>query len=332
MSAFSNALPSTFIPGYHNEEAVKRMQYSKLGKVSVSRLALGGSAFGDVFGRKSLEDYADVVETAIKNGINYIDVAPYYGSTLAEQNLGKIFRERNIPREAYYISSKVGRYGGNPQFDFSAARVKKSVHESLTRLVLNSLDFLLAHDVEFASMDTLIKETLPTLKELKDTGIVKYIGFSCYPLSKFQKVIEESPVMVDFVLTYYHYCLFNNSLEDYMPYFNVKGISVINASPFGMGLLTNNGPLVWHPASDVIKTACKKAAEYTRSKNINIAKLALRFAYNFENVLTTVASSYSMDYLLDNIEAVTSPLAAEEEQILEDVLKLFSESLTPKTW
>ena len=197
MSALNNPLPSTFIPGYHNEETVKRMQYSKLGKVSVSRLALGGSAFGDVFGRKSLEDYADVVETAIKNGINYIDVAPYYGSTLAEQNLGKIFRERNIPREAYYISSKVGRYGGNPQFDFTAARVKKSVHESLTRLGLNSLDFLLAHDVEFASMDTLINETLPTLKELKDTGIVKYIGFSCYPLSKFQKVIEESPVMVD---------------------------------------------------------------------------------------------------------------------------------------
>ena len=86
MSAFSNALPSTFIPGYHNEEAVKRMQYSKLGKVSVSRLALGGSAFGDVFGRKSFEDYADVVETAIKKGIKYIDVAPYYDSNLAEQN------------------------------------------------------------------------------------------------------------------------------------------------------------------------------------------------------------------------------------------------------
>lgn len=99
-----------------------------------------------------------------------------------------------------------------------------------------------------------------------------------------------------------------------------------------MGLLTNNGPPVWHPASDVIKTACKKAAEYTRSKNINIAKLALRFAYNFENVVTTVASSYSMDYLLDNIEAVTSPLATEEEKILEDVLKLFFERLTPKTW
>lgn len=32
-----------------------------------------------------------------------------------------------------------------------------------------------------------------------------------------------------------------------------KGVGVINASPLSMGLLTEQGPPAWHPASDEIK-------------------------------------------------------------------------------
>ena len=67
------------------------------------------------------------------HGINLIDTAPFYGLTKAETVLGKALRE--IPREKYYLATKVGRYGYKEQdFDFSAARVTASIDESLARL------------------------------------------------------------------------------------------------------------------------------------------------------------------------------------------------------
>lgn len=44
------------------------------------------------------------------------------------------------------------------------------------------------------------------------------------------------------------------------------GVGVINAAATGMGLLTNQGPQPWHPASDDIKALCKRASEYCKVK------------------------------------------------------------------
>mgnify|MGYP000851631635 CR=1 FL=1 len=43
------------------------------------------------------------VETAIKNGVNYIDTAPWYRRS--EENLGIALK--NIPRKAFFIGTKV---------------------------------------------------------------------------------------------------------------------------------------------------------------------------------------------------------------------------------
>jgi len=45
-----------------------------------------------------------VVHHAIKSGINYIDVAPWYGHGKAETVLGKALKD--VPRKAYYIATK----------------------------------------------------------------------------------------------------------------------------------------------------------------------------------------------------------------------------------
>ena len=48
----------------------------------------------------------------------------------------------------------MGRYGLNVEdFDFSAARVTASVHDSLERLQTDRLDLVYCHDVEFGDLD-----------------------------------------------------------------------------------------------------------------------------------------------------------------------------------
>ena len=83
-----------------------------------------------------------LVQRVIKAGINYIDTAPWYGQGRSEQVLGAALAD--VPRQAYYLATKVGRYDLETagMFDFSGERVRRSVGESLARLRLDYIDLI----------------------------------------------------------------------------------------------------------------------------------------------------------------------------------------------
>ena len=90
--------------------------------MKLSQLSFGASSLGGVFHDVREAEAIEAVFTAVENGMNFIDVSPYYGHYKAETVLGKALRE--IPREKYYLSTKVGRYGkdGVNTWDYSAKR------------------------------------------------------------------------------------------------------------------------------------------------------------------------------------------------------------------
>ena len=90
------------------------------------------------------------VRVALDLGINFIDTSPFYGRGMSEVLLGVALRD--VPRESYYIGTKLGRYDVN-HFDFSARRVVESVDVSLHRMGVDYLDMILCHDIEFVDMD-----------------------------------------------------------------------------------------------------------------------------------------------------------------------------------
>ena len=112
------------------------MIYNEIGKtgMKVSNLGFGASSLGGVFHSIREEEGIEAVHTAVDNGINFIDVSPYYGHLKAETVLGKALKD--IPHEKYYLSTKVGRYGHNGinTWDYSAKRAQESVYESMERL------------------------------------------------------------------------------------------------------------------------------------------------------------------------------------------------------
>ena len=85
------------------------MVYNEIGKtgMKVSNLSFGASSLGGVFHSLREEEGIKAVYTAIDLGINFIDVSPYYGHLKAETVLGKALA--NIPRDKYFLSTKVGR-------------------------------------------------------------------------------------------------------------------------------------------------------------------------------------------------------------------------------
>ena len=112
------------------------MVYNEIGKTGmrVSNLSFGASSLGGVFHGIREEEGIQAVHTAVDNGINFIDVSPYYGHTKAETVLGKALKD--IPRDKYYLSTKVGRYGkdGVNLWNYCGKRTIESVYESLERL------------------------------------------------------------------------------------------------------------------------------------------------------------------------------------------------------
>lgn len=334
----SFTFPPTYVEGFHDEASVRKMKYRPLGETGmvVSILSFGASSLGSVFRETKESESIAVVHTALKAGINLIDTAPWYGHGKSETVLGKALR--GVPRKAYYLNTKVGRYQPDfaNMFDFSAERTIRSVYESLDRLGLEYIDCIQVHDPEFAaSVDIIVRETLPALALLKKAGVVRKIGMTGYPLAHQQRLIEAATVKIDTSITYCHYSLNDRTLTDsFLPFLQSKGIGCINASPISMGLLATRGPPAWHPASVKIKTICAEAAAYCTEQGVNISTLAMNFTLSNEQLPTTLVSTASLQRMKSNIASVYTPLTALESKVLGEIMDRFFNKLTgdAATW
>ena len=296
------------------------MVYNEIGKTGmhVSNLGFGASSLGGVFHSIREDEGIRAVHVAVDNGINFIDVSPYYGHLKAETVLGKALKE--IPRDKYYLSTKVGRYGkdGMNTWDYSAKRVTESVYESMERLNVNYIDLINVHDIEFqADMDgglqKVVDETLPALVALREKGVVGHVGITDLQPENLEWVVEHSePGTVECILNFCHYCLNDTLLTDYLDFFEQHGVGVINASPLSMGLLSERGTPDWHPAPASLKEACARAAAYCKKQGYPIEKLAVQFSTSLNpRIATTLFSSANPGNVLKNIGFVNEPMDAE---------------------
>ena len=286
------------------------MRYKELGKtgMKISHLCFGASSLGSVFRSTKEAESIEAVEAAIEGGINFIDVSPYYGHYKAETVLGKALKR--IPREKYYLSTKVGRYGkdGVNTWDYSAKRATESVQESMERLGIDHIDLINVHDIEFqANMDgglqKVVDETLPALVELKKKGLVGHVGITDLQLENLKWVVEHSEEgTVESILTFCHYCLNDDKLKDFIDFFESRGIGIINASPLSMGLLSQRGVPDWHPAPRPLVEACAKAAQRCAEKNYPIERLAIQYAVSNPHIAGTLFSSANPDNVKRNIQ------------------------------
>ncbi|XP_047101146.1 L-galactose dehydrogenase-like isoform X2 [Schistocerca piceifrons] len=223
-------LPPTFVPGFHDEAAVRAMRYNPLGETGlyVSHLGCGGGVLSSLYGSITEEECIATIREAIRQGVNYIDTAPWYGQGRSEDILGKALKE--VPRQAYYIGTKVGRYELDPRhmFDFSASKTRQSIEKSLKLLQLDYVDILQVHDVEFApDPEMVVNETLPVVKEAVEAGKARFIGITGYPVSALKDIITRSKdIRISTVLSYCRDTLIDSTLQEYMPFFKSQGVEL----------------------------------------------------------------------------------------------------------
>lgn len=306
------------------------MDHRVLGKTGlrISRLSFGASCLGGVFGPVDENEAIRAVHAALDSGINYLDVAPAYGGTVAESVLGKALK--GVPRSRYFLSTKVGKYAkpgayGDDILDYSRKQICVSLDESRDRLGVEYFDIVHIHDIEYQGRkytEWAFSEGYEALCDLKKQGLIGAIGFGIYPMDLWERIFRT--IDIDAALVHNHYCLNDTRLLHLLPIAHEKNIGIINGSPFASGLLTEHGAPSWHPASNEDRMVFRRAADFCRSHCISLSKVALQFSTQNPDIPTTLFSSANPESVASNVRWYEEPcdrsLVGEIRKILAPVL------------
>jgi L-galactose dehydrogenase len=300
------------------------MIYKELGKtgLKVSVIGFGASPLGAEFGPVDPEEGRRAVNYAIDQGINYFDVAPYYGRTLAETRLGEFLEGK---RDKIILTSKACRYDIS-DFDFSAKRVMRSIEDSLKRLRTDHFDLYQIHDVEYGKREQIVEETIPAMFKLRGQGKIRFIGITGYPLTALKRIAETEDI--ETVLTYCRYNLMDTTMDDILtPVVRRRGIGLINASPLHMRVLTEKGAPYWHPAPEKVVKVAARVAQLCRERGTTISDLAMQFALAHKEVAITLVGMSKVRHVEANIKIVgteaDSDLLAEVLEMIKPVANIY---------
>jgi aryl-alcohol dehydrogenase-like predicted oxidoreductase len=310
------------------------MNYNLLGKtgMNVSRLSFGASSLGGVFHPVDEGVAIKAVHAALDCGINLFDVAPAYAGTVSEMVLGKALR--GVPRDRYYLSTKVGKYTkpgayGEDTLDYSRSRIRESVQESAGRLGTDYFDLIHIHDIEYQGRkctEWALTEGYEAVRELKREGRIGGVSFGIYPMDLWERIF--SSLDIDAALIHNHYCLNDTRIMELLPLAEEKRVGIINGSPFASALLTDRGPADWHPANAEDRAIFKSAADFCKKQGSSIAKIALQFASQNPGLPTTLFSSANPESVRRNVQWHQEPA---DPELIEEVQRI----LTPvrdKQW
>lgn len=118
----------------------------------------------------------EMVDYAIKNGLNYFDTAWGYHDGQSEPMIGKILAD--YPRDSFLLASKF------PGYDLSnMPKVREIFEKQLERCRVDHFDFYLFHNVCETNIDAYLDpkyEIYDYLIEQKKNGRIRHLGFSCH--------------------------------------------------------------------------------------------------------------------------------------------------------
>jgi L-galactose dehydrogenase len=293
------------------------MRYNLLGGTGmrVSALGFGASSLGAVFRPVTLDACIETVHAALDGGINFIDVAPLYGDTLAETNLGRALQ--GIARDRYYLATKVGSYNeARHHYDFSRATTERSVEHSLRRLGVDTIDLIQCHDIEFADHDQIVEDPAraasaegagPRPPRRHHRPAARHLSFPHRPGRARHR--RDGPLLLPLHAE-------RRLPRRRHPLPPGKGIGIINAAPTGMGLLSPRPLPAWHPASPAIVAGCRQAVAHCQAKGADIVKLAVQFACSHPAIATTCVGTADPAEIRRNIACLDAPI---DEKLLAEV-------------
>ena len=156
------------------------MIYRNFQGMQLSALGFGAMRLPVINGEDGRIDEAQalrMVDTAMKNGINYYDTAWGYHGENSELVMGKALAR--YPRDSFYVATKF------PGYDASNwGKVEEIFERQLEKLGVDHFDFYLFHNVCEMNIDAYLDDEkygiYSYLMKQKKNGRIRHLGFSCH--------------------------------------------------------------------------------------------------------------------------------------------------------
>lgn len=308
--------------------------------LSFTRLGFGAGPIGNMH-RVLRDDEAEAAPRAAwEAGLRYYDTAPLYGHGLSEARLGRVLRDK--PRQAYLLSTKVGRvlepcapgeegsgiYKGTPhvrgRFDYSYDGVMRSFEDSRLRLGLDRVDILYVHDIDARNhggpeaCETRLRELIDrggwrALDELRSSGTVDALGAGVNEWEPCARLLELADP--DLFLLAGRYTLLEQSpLDEFFPTCRRRGVGIVNGGPFNSGILARgpegDGSYDYGRAPPEIVRRVEALNAVCRRFDVPLAAAALQFAGAHPLVVSVIPGAQTVVEMQSNLRAMTAPIPA----------------------
>ena len=297
--------------------------------LKVFPIALGTNAVGghNLYNNLDEEQGKDLVRTAIKNGVNFLDTAYIYGVGRSEELVGEVLQE--FDRDDYVIATKGAQYfdeNNEEHISNEPSFIKQQVYNSLERLKLDYIDLFYIH---FPDEKTPKAEAVAALQELKDQGKIKSIGISNVNLEQLKEANKDG--YIDVVQLEYN--LLNRENEDIFDYTSSNNITFIPFFPLVSGLLA--GKYSKDDTFDDLRAdnpefqgnkfkenldKVKKLQPIADKYNVEIANVVLAYYLTKPSLDVIIPGAKKSQQVLDNLKTKEVELKKEE---IEEIERLF---------
>jgi D-threo-aldose 1-dehydrogenase len=316
--------------------------------VGVTELSFGAAGIGNLY--TTVTDHAarQTVDAAWEAGIRSFDTAPHYGLGLSEQRLGAALRDR--PREAYTVSTKVGRVlepvpephgddlangfavpaADRRRWDFSADGVHRSLEDSLRRLELDQVDIVYLHDPDDHARQAL-GEAYPALEKLRAEGVLGAIGVGMNQAALPARFVRETDI--DVVLLADRYTLLDHSgLQELLPAAAERGVSIVLGGVFNSGILADPHRATTFDYGAVPEDVLSRALRMhliCQKHGVSLRAAALRFPTGHPAVTSVLLGARSPEEVRDAAANAAAPIPGNLWRDLKDAGLLAASVPTP---
>jgi D-threo-aldose 1-dehydrogenase len=245
------------------------------------------------------------IDAVLDSPIRFIATSNGYGNDgEAEKRIGLALAARGGPPADVVLATKV-----DPDpitGDFSGKRVLASYGESLERLGLDRVPLLYLHDPERIPFEAAVAPGGPVeaLVRLRDEGRVDHIGVAGGPVGLLARYLDTGAF--DVLLSHNRYTLLDRSAEQLFTSAHERGIGVVNAAPYGGGMLAK-GPDVqakygYGERDNHVADAARGMAKACARHGVPLAAAAVQFSLRAPFIDATLVGVSSPERVAQTLE------------------------------
>ena len=298
---------------YINKVGGNKMIYRDFKDKRLSMLSMGTMRLPVTDGKIDEAHTAQMIELALKSGVNYFDTAWGYHGGESERVVGRILS--SYPRDSYYIATKF------PGYDLSnMGKVEEIFLKQLEKTGMEYFDFYLIHNVCELNIDEYLNPahgTYEYLVEQKKNGRIKHLGFSVHgtteTMNRFLEMYGEHMEFCQIQLNWVDY-EFQKAYEK-LEILKERGIPVWVMEPLRGGKLAKE--------TDAAKEFSKAYPDFSP------VGWSYRFLKSVEGVTTVLSGASSLSQMKENIELFSKddPLNDEEKEALLSLAKTMTKGI-----